>query len=81
MKKTIITLLMLVIFCSVVWADLGYELLQAAEDGDLIEVEKLIEAGADVNLQDEWGNTALSEAAINGYTEIVEILKNAGAVE
>jgi ankyrin repeat protein len=81
MKKTIAILVILVFITSICFADLGDELLQAAEDGDLIEVEKLIEAGADVNLQDEWGNTALSEAVKKGYTEIVEILKNAGAVE
>jgi hypothetical protein len=57
MKKTIITSLMLVIFCSVAWADLGDELLQAAEDGDLSEVERLLEEGADVTITgDYYGN-------------------------
>ena len=49
----------MITLCSVVWADLGVALLQAAEAGDLAEVERLLEEGADVNWQDEWGITTL----------------------
>ena len=67
--------------CSVVWADLGDELIQAAHNNDLEEVERLLEAGADVNWQDEYGDTALYYAVMGGHISIVELLKAAGAVE
>ena len=79
MKKVIIILLFLM-FVSFVWADLCDELIQAAEDGNWAEVERLIEAGADVNVQNNYGNIALMYAA-EGYIEIVELLINAGATE
>jgi len=44
-------------------------------------VELLISFGADVNVQDMSGRTALYHAAAWGHTEIVEILKAAGAEE
>ena len=77
-KKAIIALL-IITFCSAVWADLGDELILAATNGDLTEVERLLKAGADVNRQDKKGNTALMEAAWYGYTEIAELLIKAGA--
>ncbi len=65
---------------SVVWAYLDDEIIQAAKDGDLVEVERLPEAGIDVNYHcDKHDGTALIWAAINGHTEIVEILLNFGA--
>jgi len=79
MEKAITILLILVIFCSAVWADLGDELLQAAKDGDLAEVEKLLELGVGVDFQGSIGRTALMEASYSGYTEIVELLIDAGA--
>ena len=60
-------------------ASTGDELLQAARDGDLAEVERLLEAGADVNLQGDYGGTALMAAAARGYTEMAELLISAGA--
>ena len=79
MKKIIISLVLLVMLCSMAWADLGEELLSAVWDGDLAEVERLIEIGADVNAQDDYDMTALMWAANEGYTEIVELLIDAGA--
>ncbi len=81
MKKIIAILVILVFITSICFADLSDNLPGAVEDGDLIEVERLLEEGADVNLQDEWGITALLMAVKKGYTEIVEIPINAGAVE
>ena len=75
MKKSVIILVLLITLCSIVWADLGDELIDAARDGDLTEVERLLEAGADVNWHNEWGSTAL----MWGYTKIVELLVIAGA--
>lgn len=86
MRKAIIVLSLVVfIFSGCVSAPiepgyLGDELILAVETGDLTEVERLlINDGADVNSQDEDGNTALMEAAGNDHTEILEILKAAGA--
>lgn len=42
-------------------------------------VKILLEAGADINYKDRLGNTALSEAIRMKNTEIVDILKTAGA--
>ncbi|HCJ12465.1 MAG: hypothetical protein A2Y14_05495 [Verrucomicrobia bacterium GWF2_51_19] len=58
----------------------------AAKDGNLDEVSRLLEPYKDdevalkkyVNWQDEYDNTALLEAAMNGHTEIVDLLIAAG---
>ena len=39
----------------------------------------LVEAGADVNIADRQGITALQHARRRGYVEIARILENAGA--
>jgi len=44
-------------------------------------VKALLDAGTDVNAKDKDGGTALKFADSRGYTEIVEILKQAGARE
>lgn len=49
-------------------------LINAAYEGHLEIVELLIKAGANVNMQESWGNTALACAAISGYEEIVKKL-------
>ncbi len=41
----------------------------------------LLEAGADVNAKDNDGSTALMTGEEVGHTEIVEMLKKAGAKE
>ncbi|MBT7349181.1 ankyrin repeat domain-containing protein [candidate division WWE3 bacterium] len=50
-------------------------LIQAAYDGDLEEVEKLIGMGADVTIKDSSGNDALQIAIISGYTKVAARLK------
>jgi ankyrin repeat protein len=42
-------------------------------------VEALVKAGADVNLPDRRGTTALGHARARGYSQIARILENAGA--
>ena len=44
-------------------------------------VPLLIKAGADVNAQDNKGYTALKWASREGHTDIVKLLKEAGAKE
>ena len=60
-------------------ADDGSGLMAAALEGRTETVKALIEAGADVNAKDMNGDTALTWAAGPGHTEIVEILRQAGA--
>lgn len=56
-------------------------LLDAAAEGDLIEVKRLIEeAHAEVNMCNEKGVTALHRASLNGQTEIMEFLISKNAI-
>lgn len=59
--------------------DVVSELHRAAENGDEALVKKLIADGADVNAQDEAGNTPLHFAAENGHLTIARILIEEGA--
>jgi uncharacterized protein len=56
-------------------SDLHY----AARDGDLSAVEKLVSAGADVNLQDRRGWSPLHFAAQAGAVDVVTFLITHGA--
>lgn len=60
-------------------ADSGRELKLAARAGDLAEVKRLIEAGAAVDVPDDWGTTALILAAWHGTPEVIEYLLEKGA--
>jgi len=42
-------------------------------------VRQLLAAGADVNVKDEKGATALILASVQGHREIAEMLRKAGA--
>ena len=53
--------------------------MMAAGLGRTETVKALIELGADVNAKHKNGATALMAAAGQGHTEIVDILKQAGA--
>ena len=54
-------------------------LIYAALGGAADCMELLINAGADVNFQDEMGNTALHAAAAHGFADCVQVLIKAGA--
>lgn len=46
----------------------------AVSHGRIDTVQLLLESGADINIQDEDGSTALMCAAEHGYIDIVKIL-------
>ena len=56
-------------------------LMRTAGDGDKYTTKLLIEVGADANAEDLKGNSALRRATIEGHTEIVDLLRAAGAKE
>ncbi|XP_055310888.1 26S proteasome non-ATPase regulatory subunit 10-like [Sitodiplosis mosellana] len=51
----------------------------AAENGNLADVKKLIEKGADVNATNDFGRTPLHLAAMKGHKVIIDQLLKAGA--
>ncbi len=62
-------------------ADDSTALMIAAGRGRVGIADALIKKGADVNLKNKKGDTALSLAKMNGHTEVIKLLKQAGAVE
>ena len=54
-------------------------IVAAAWDGLADLVERLIDSGGDINIQDETGQTALIAASDQGYYGIVELLLKRGA--
>ena len=56
-------------------------LMHEPRRGTVDIVRPLIESGANINIQDKHGKTALYKAWSFGYTEIVEALKSARATE
>lgn len=73
----------LIAFCCLATATLADTatpaLVQAAEEGDLARVTKLLDGGADPNAHDAWRNTALIYAARDGRLEMVKLLIARGA--
>jgi ankyrin repeat protein len=59
--------------------NINEKLLEAVRLNKIEEVKKLIEKGADVNVVDEYGATALYWASYKGHSEIVKMLIEAGA--
>jgi ankyrin repeat protein len=64
---------------SVVSKALGAAMCAAAWRGNLVELAKLVESGADVNVADYDGRTALHLAAAEGHVEMVKWLLLRGA--
>ena len=54
---------------------------EAAAQGDLEELARLIEAGVDVNARDSEGTTALMLAQSGGHSGCAALLRAAGARE
>lgn len=55
------------------------ELIEAIKSGNQAAVQQAIDAGAELNSQDDQGWTPLNWAAGSGYLEIVELLLDRGA--
>jgi uncharacterized protein len=51
----------------------------AAHDGDVVKVDAMIRAGANVNARNRFSSTPLYEAALNGNTEVIKKLLKAKA--
>eukprot|EP00656_Telonema_subtile_P009164 TRINITY_DN14298_c0_g1_i3.p1 TRINITY_DN14298_c0_g1~~TRINITY_DN14298_c0_g1_i3.p1 ORF type:complete len:232 (-),score=57.02 TRINITY_DN14298_c0_g1_i3:289-984(-) len=66
-------------FSNILGAGPSDRLLIAVKNGDQQACFKAIAEYADMNTQDEFGNTALMIGCVFGYTEIVERLLAAGA--
>ncbi|KAI1482255.1 hypothetical protein K445DRAFT_376914 [Daldinia sp. EC12] len=54
-------------------------LVQAASDGDIDKVAKLLSIGCNVNAKDRWGWSALSMCAYGGHLAIARLLLEHGA--
>ena len=54
-------------------------LIEATKLGDVDSVKSLIEKGADVNTENDWGCTPLHYAADSGYVDIAKLLIEHGA--
>jgi hypothetical protein len=76
-----ITLLMAVLmfWTTVAIAGVNEDLVEASKRGDLPEVKRLLDKGADVNAKDKFGRTALMFSSKGGHQEIQEMLIKAGA--
>ncbi len=59
--------------------NLNEQLFKAVGLSEIEEVKKLIEKGADVNVVNKYGETALHEASFWGRSDVVKMLIEAGA--
>lgn len=58
-------------------ADTGFLLHDAASQGNLAEIERLLAANTDVNKPTKKGNTPLDLAVENGNEEVAALLRKA----
>ncbi len=61
--------------------DAGSALTALAQGGQVDMVRRLVEAGADVNAENEYGFTALRLAVLEGHADVAKVLREAGARE
>lgn len=61
------------------YTQIKMDLIQAAYKGDVVEVKRLINQGADVNAKSKYDRTALMDAAQEGHVEVMHTLLQQGA--
>ena len=71
--------LLLTTIVAVLVVGCGESIYEAAEEGQIEEVKKLLAAGAGVNAQTKFKETPLHFAAENGQKEVAELLIDKGA--
>jgi ankyrin repeat protein len=67
-------------FVSLLFLSSCANLIDTAKKGDTARVKALIDKGANINAKDKNGRTALMWASEKGYTEIVKLLREKGAI-
>lgn len=55
------------------------DIFQAAKNGKITQIKRLIENGYNINVQDKYRYTPLAYAASNGHLEVAQYLLNHGA--
>ena len=80
MRTEVTVFLLSMIVVSPALADMDLSLIIAASKGQTTTMEDLLGQGADVNGQDEYGNTALTFAAGNGHLGTVLLLLDSGGI-
>ncbi len=79
MKNTIVALITILLAVSPVAFAAECPLCDAAKKGNLSEVKRLLDNGAEVNYENKNGLTVLDLAAFNGYSKVVKLLLDNGA--
>ena len=70
--------LLLTTIATVLLVGCGTSIYEAAEEGQIEEVKKLLAAGADVNAKTKFMETPLHFAACYGEKEVAELLSEQG---
>ena len=76
---SVVLFLLPLLFAHTAYGDINAEPLKAAAAGNTARVEQLLKQGANVNVREKDGSTALMWAADSGFTETLKVLIAAGA--
>jgi ankyrin repeat protein len=79
MSRLLMFLVIFVSFCVASFAAASSELMSAIRNGDHARVEQLIRAGADANVADDDGTTALMHSVIESDVKMMKLLMDHGA--
>ena len=60
-------------------SDTATDLIEQVRSGDIQKVSDALASGCKAGETDKWGNSALMYASANGYTDICQLLLDAGA--
>ncbi len=77
--KRFIYIIILFFLTAVLFADINTEFLEAASNGNLFEVKRLLNSGAKINIGNDYSRTALILAAWDGHIDVVKLLISWGA--